>query len=125
MHTTKHPAPDTGNLSLSEPVVADRMAIAREQSVLFPTRLALARWTSGGDIPHLCSNRSPSARASWYDQAQRDFQTWLERGGFTQYDEGASHEGTAHQWATHEWATHPLAGTPACDDDEQQVGACL
>lgn len=125
MHTVKHPAPDAGDLSLSEPVAADRMTSAREQSVLFPTRLALTRWTRGGDMPHLCSNPRPSARESWYDQAQRDFQSWLERGGFTQYDDEATHERAAHEGAAHEEAALSSTETPARDDDEQQVGACL
>jgi len=102
---------DTGDLPCPEPVAADRMAMAREQSVLFPTRLALARWTCGSDIPHLYCDRSPSARASWYDQAQRDFQAWLERGGFTQYDDEA--------------AVPTLADAPACDDNKHQADACI
>ncbi len=49
----------------------------------FPTRLALARWTQGGDIPHVyASTRNMPTRAAWYAQAQHQFQAWLEKGGF-------------------------------------------
>jgi hypothetical protein len=56
---------------------------AEEYAAVFPTRLALARWTRGGDIPHVFSStRHISMRAAWYAQAQRQFQAWLEDGGF-------------------------------------------
>lgn len=49
----------------------------------FSARLALARWTRGGDIPHVFSSvRNLPARAVWYAEAERQFQAWLERGGF-------------------------------------------
>jgi hypothetical protein len=56
---------------------------ADEFVAMFPTRLALERWMRGGDIPHVFSSRrNAPVRAAWYDQAQRDFQCWLEDGGF-------------------------------------------
>jgi hypothetical protein len=56
---------------------------AAEYVALFPTRLALARWTRGGDIPHVFGAiRSAPLRAAWYAQAQSNFQSWLEGGGF-------------------------------------------
>ncbi|GAB3443527.1 hypothetical protein NX773_02185 [Massilia solisilvae] len=70
--------------------VEERMTIAREQSALFPTRLALARWMSGADFPHL-HHAHPPLRAAWLAQAQRDFQAWLDGGGFVQHD-GAANE---------------------------------
>ena len=59
--------------------------IALEQSSLYAARLAIARW-----INH-SSNVMPIAeatlsRAAWYAQTQQNFQEWLERGGFAQYD---------------------------------------
>jgi hypothetical protein len=69
-----------------ESAAVDRTTMAREQSALFPTRLAMARWASGGDLPPLHGNASQPLRAAYYAQAQRDFQAWLDRGGFTQYD---------------------------------------
>ena len=56
---------------------------AADYVAAFPTRLALARWTRGGDIPHVYSStRNMPMRAAWYAQAQRQFQAWLEKGGF-------------------------------------------
>jgi hypothetical protein len=56
---------------------------AADYVAAFPTRLALARWTRGGDIPHVYSTtRNIPTRAAWYAQAERQFQAWLEKGGF-------------------------------------------
>jgi hypothetical protein len=56
---------------------------AAEYVSAFPARLALARWTRGGDIPHVyISTRHVSTRAAWYAEAERNFQAWLEDGGF-------------------------------------------
>ena len=56
---------------------------AAEYVAVFPTRLALARWMRGGDIPHVVSStRNVPTRAAWYAQAQSQFQAWLEDGGF-------------------------------------------
>jgi hypothetical protein len=71
----------------SASVRAARLALARSQCSQFPTRLALARWTCGGSVPHLNSEVSPPLRAAWFDRAQRDFQAWLEQGGFVQHEE--------------------------------------
>jgi hypothetical protein len=77
----------TVKVQLSE--LEERKNNAREQSALFPTRLALARWTSGADLPNL-NNGEPSLRAAWLAQAQHDFQAWLDGGGFIQHDEPAN-----------------------------------
>lgn len=74
-------------VKVPESTPVDRTTIAREQSALFPAQLAMARWVSGGDLPDLNGNARLSLRAAWYAQAQRNFQAWLDRGGFTQYDE--------------------------------------
>lgn len=63
--------------------------VAQEYAAIFPTRLALARWTRGGDIPHVhCFEHQLPMRSAWYEQAQRRFQTWLESGGFHQAEPG-------------------------------------
>lgn len=63
--------------------------VAHEYAAIFPTRLALARWTRGGDIPHVhCFEHELPMRAAWYEQAQRRFQAWLESGGFHQPEPG-------------------------------------
>lgn len=59
--------------------------VAQEHLSLFPTQLALARWTRGGDIPHVHpSERIMPMRSAWYAQTQRHFMAWLEAGGFHQ-----------------------------------------
>jgi hypothetical protein len=67
--------------------VATRCAMepACEYAAIFPTRLALARWTRGGDIPHIpmFAHHAPT-RGAWYEQAQDGFQAWLDAGGFHQ-----------------------------------------
>jgi hypothetical protein len=77
----------------SASVRAARLSLARSQCAQFPTRLALARWTCGGTIPHLRGNGNPPLRAAWFACAQRDFQAWLERGGFVQHEEAAADKG--------------------------------
>jgi hypothetical protein len=74
---------------------AARLALARAQCAQFPTRLALARWTSGGNVPHLRGKDNPPLRAAWFAQAQRDFQAWLEQGGFAQHEDGVSDDSAA------------------------------
>jgi hypothetical protein len=71
----------------SASIRAARLSLARSQCVQFPARLALARWTSGGNIPHLRGQSHLPLRAAWFDRAQRDFQAWLEQGGFVQHEE--------------------------------------
>jgi hypothetical protein len=69
--------------------VEERKSIAREQSAMFPTQLALARWTSGAELRQL-QHSYPPQRAAWLAQAQDNFQAWLEAGGFVQHDEPAN-----------------------------------
>jgi hypothetical protein len=93
-------------VKVPEPAAADRKTIAREHSALFPTRMALARWTNGVQ-PHLCSDEDLPLRAAWFAQAQRNFQAWLDHGGFTQYDQ-----------------PEPL-GPPAPDGEAHSANVCL
>jgi hypothetical protein len=85
MHTVKRHARDKEISSLSES--ADRTTIAREQAALFQTRLALARMSSGCSchLHDVCSAHAP-LRTAWLAEAQRNFQAWLDSGGFTQHD---------------------------------------
>lgn len=59
--------------------------IALEQSALYAARLAIARWinTSSDEAP---VPNAVAARTSWYSEAHNNFQEWLGRGGFAQYD---------------------------------------
>jgi hypothetical protein len=62
--------------------------IALEQSALYAARLAIARWinSSAGPALQAAAPEPASSRANWYAQAQQNFQEWLGRGGFAQYD---------------------------------------
>ncbi|QNB01008.1 hypothetical protein [Massilia sp. Se16.2.3] len=71
-------------------VRAARLSLARSHTAIFPTNLALARWTAGCCLPHLAGSAHPPLRAAWFARAQREFQAWLESGGFVQHDEPAS-----------------------------------
>ena len=55
--------------------------VALEYSAILPARLALMRWTRGGDVPHVVTCASLAARAAWYDTLQSNFQDWLQAGG--------------------------------------------
>lgn len=61
---------------------------ARQHASLFPTQMALTRWTRGGDIPHVhTSERNMPMRSAWYAEAQQRFQSWLDAGGFHRADD--------------------------------------
>jgi hypothetical protein len=65
--------------------------VAQEYAATFLTQLALARWTRGGDIPHVhCFDHQLPMRTAWYEQAQRLFQAWLEAGGLHQPEPGSA-----------------------------------
>lgn len=110
MKTVASHALELEALSLSES--ADRVTIALEQAALFPARLALARLTSGAGLTHLHDAAGAHAplRAAWLEDAQRHHQAWLDKGGFTQYDEASQPE---------------CAEPPAPNTDAQQDNACV
>lgn len=61
--------------------------LALEQSALYAARLAIARWINTSSAA--AAPIAPAAdrtRATWYAEAQSNFQEWLGRGGFAQYD---------------------------------------
>jgi hypothetical protein len=108
-----HTDAKTTDGKLSEAVdPAERAQIARFHAALFPTRLALSRWQHGGHIPHL-HHGAPALRAAWYAAARRDFQAWLDRGGFSQHEDAP---------------VAPSALPIACSDtpgsDARQIGSC-
>jgi len=73
---------------------AARLSLARSQCSQFPARLAVARWTSGGDVPHL-PGQPALLRAAWFARAERDFQAWLENGGFVQHEDAMADDAAA------------------------------
>ena len=60
--------------------------LAIEQAALHSTRLAIARWRSGNAFPQRQVDAAlrPSVQAAWYAETQKNFQRWLECGGFSQ-----------------------------------------
>lgn len=89
MHAMKLVSPASHQPAASASLKATRLSLARSEATLFQTRLALARWTVGGDLPHLYGNSNAPRRAAWLNQTQRDFQAWLDGGGFVQHDDDA------------------------------------
>jgi hypothetical protein len=127
MPTVKHAATATDAAGKAETVAADRTTIVSEQSALFPTRLALARWTMGGDFPHLhggAAARLP-LRAAWYASATRNFQDWLECGGFTQHDEREAVPEPGHQPQLFDVTAMPAPRPPFDDGAAERAGACM
>jgi hypothetical protein len=59
--------------------------IALEQSALYAARLAISRWiNNSSDVMPIPDAALP--KAAWYAETQQNFQEWLGRGGFAQYD---------------------------------------
>jgi hypothetical protein len=92
LNTTPHET--TLRTVASSSIRAARLSLARSQCSQFPARLAIARWTSGGDVPHLPGQAAP-LRAAWFARAERDFQAWLENGGFVQHEDAMAEDTAA------------------------------
>ncbi|HEU4372660.1 MAG TPA: hypothetical protein VFS02_04175 [Telluria sp.] len=64
--------------------------LALEQSALYAAKLAIARWIrTSSEAAAPVAPAADLARAAWYAEAQRNFQEWLGRGGFAQYEMAA------------------------------------
>jgi hypothetical protein len=126
MPTAKHAVTATDAAGMADTVAVDRTTIVREQSALFPTRLALGRWMIGGDFPHLhgyAAARLP-LRAAWYASATRNFQDWIECGGFAQNDEGDVATEPGHQPKLFDVSA--TAPRPPIDDGAaERAGVCM
>jgi hypothetical protein len=118
MPNVKHTATATDAAGMVEMVAVHRTTIVHEQSALFPTRLALARWTMGGDFPHLhgASAAKLPLRAAWYASATRNFQEWIECGGFSQHEEDEAPVRPDHQ---------PDHQPPVADGAAERADACI
>jgi hypothetical protein len=70
------------------PPVDARSHNAQEQRAANAAGIAIARWSSGNTYTEMqiAAALRPSARARWYDAAQKNLQDWLARGGFAQSD---------------------------------------
>lgn len=107
MHTN---AQATDDLFPPAPTPAERRQTARIHAALFPTRLALARWQHGGHLPHLHGGE-PALRAAWFATSRRDFQAWLDRGGFSQHDDVLPLDASP-------------VDSPVPDGDTERLGTC-
>ncbi len=73
------------SFSVSHAEAHSRVALA--QSALFAAQVAISRWASA------CGAGQPDpvmAQAEWCARAQKNFQQWLARGGFAQYEDDCS-----------------------------------
>jgi hypothetical protein len=88
MSTSQHPEPDfpASESQLFTSEVDARSELA--QAALQAAQLVIARWTQASRFPHLhtVASLGASVQARWYARAQKDFQAWLDRGGFAQSD---------------------------------------
>jgi hypothetical protein len=62
-----------------------RQRVARAHAALFPTLMALARWSSGART--LPQDDRFRLRTAWFARVGSFHQDWLERGGFAQHDD--------------------------------------
>lgn len=83
MTTDKHCGLDARLVHFSGSLAQAHSLSALEQSACYEAQLAIARWINASAQPALPAQL---ARADWYSQAQQNFQEWLGRGGFAQYD---------------------------------------
>ncbi|MDL2357508.1 MAG: hypothetical protein QFF03_19820 [Pseudomonadota bacterium] len=120
MTNAKDTSPDLQIANNSASLSEAHAQIALEQAALYAARQAIARWTNGSAASTSAQViADPAAsRASWYAQAQRNFQEWLGHGGFAQYDIPCA-EPCAR--ATADGSDRPIAGNdshpaPTCAD---------
>lgn len=85
MLTTKRLDPGLDELADMESIADAHARIAIEQSAMHAARLAIARWRGGSAFPQRQVDAAlrPSVQAAWYAQTQKNFQQWLECGGFS------------------------------------------
>ena len=88
MMSTKQLEPGLEPPADMESIADKHVRVAIEQSAMHAARLAIARWSSGGAFAQWQVDAAlrPSVQASWYAQTQKNFQQWLECGGFSQTD---------------------------------------
>jgi hypothetical protein len=79
MATTKTLLQPTPSASLSK-----RTNLAREHAAGHMAQRSIARWTSGNSMTEMeiAALLMPASQVNWHAQAQRDFEAWLELGGF-------------------------------------------
>lgn len=98
--------------------------IALEQSALYAARLAIARWINNS------SETAPlpdavAARTSWYSQAHNNFQEWLGRGGFAQYDMACTEQFTPSMLDFSHLGAAAVASNRATDSGGSAANSCI
>lgn len=98
--------------------------IALEQSALYAARLAIARWinNSAESVP---APDAAAARVSWYTEAQQNFQEWLGRGGFAQYEIPRTEQFAPVMADFANLAPLPLAANPVTDSGTSTADSCV
>lgn len=85
--------------------------LALEQSAMNAAKLAIARWINSSSAA--AAPIAPAAalvRANWYAEAQLNFQEWLGRGGFAQYEIAGDELAVASLWRSGASAATPATG---------------
>ena len=111
----EHPLDDSGSQAEAHSL------IVLEQSALYEARLAIARWIStSSEAAAPIQPAADLARADWYAQAQRNFQEWMGRGGFAQYEIAPAELAEPVMWV----AT-ARAATPLADSGSRPAPTCI
>jgi hypothetical protein len=104
--------PEHDGVSSNESTADAHARIALEHSAMVSAKLAIARWSNGslGEHAPLSALDEVASRGRWLTQAQRQFQDWLEHGGFAQ------HEIDFHNTQSNDAARAPAPGNSTHDN---------
>jgi hypothetical protein len=95
MTTDKHCGQDEQTNDFAGSLAEAHSLCALEQSARYAAQLAIARWINASARASLpLAATAAMARAAWYARAQQNFQEWLGRGGFAQYDHPCADRGS-------------------------------
>ena len=98
---------------------------ALEQSALYAARLAIARWKNNSDGAAAHAPDAVPARTSWYCEAQQNFQEWLGRGGFAQYDIACTEQFAPAMADFADLAAPPVAPDSVTDSGPSTANSCI
>jgi hypothetical protein len=120
MTIDKHCGQDDQMIHFSGSLADAHSLSALEQSAHYAAQLAIARWiNASAQSPLPPAAPAQLARATWYAQAQQNFQEWLGLGGFAQYDDLPCAE-----WTGQAAPTEPAA-KPAPASGAHPIGTCI
>ena len=98
--------------------------IALEQSALYAARLAIARWISTSSAAAPVPD-AVAARTNWYSEAHNNFQEWLGRGGFAQYDLACTEQFAPSMVDCYQVDATAVASTRATDSGGSAANSCM